>query len=279
MNNGLLRLYLSCFPDYQVTEVIFNTSLNPDAAHIIHLHENDKLIGYSLIHKNSVSILCVDKEFRNRGIGSMLLEQSERYISDAGYDTVILGRGMYYLLQGVPEDSRIISFFEKRNYQAKWTSVNMTLPLIDFNTDNIDIPVCADRINFRFLREDEKSTLLDTVRDAHSGWLHIFERCTDPIFIAEENNRILGFEILTPNGGRFLNSGKAGGIGCVGVIRSAREKGIGRQMVAHGARWLKSRGCESVELLYVALIDWYRKIGFQVEQRQWMGEKSIRSDI
>ena len=38
---------------------------------------------------------------------------------------------------------------------------------------------------------------------------------------------------------------------------------------------VKEQGCSSIELLYVALVDWYQKVGFQVNQRQWMGEKIL----
>ena len=43
----------------------------------------------------------------------------------------------------------------------------------------------------------------------------------------------------------------------------------------YGAEWLKSRGCTGVELRYVELVNWYRRIGFTVTRRQWMGEKAL----
>lgn len=38
---------------------------------------------------------------------------------------------------------------------------------------------------------------------------------------------------------------------------------------------VKEQGCSFIELLYAALVDWYQKVGFQVNQRQWMGEKIL----
>lgn len=50
-----------------------------------------------------------------------------------------------------------------------------------------------------------------------------------------------------------------------------RERG----QVLYGAEWLKSRGCTGVELRYVELVNWYRRIGFTVTRRQWMGERRL----
>ena len=69
-----------------------------------------------------------------------------------------------------------------------------------------------------------------------------------------------------------------GSISCVGVVKEAREQGIGMQMVLEGIKWLQRQGSGSVELLYVALVDWYRKLGFQVNQRQWMGQKALERE-
>ena len=119
--------------------------------------------------------------------------------------------------------------------------------------------------------------LHEAVLDAEPGWLGIFQACADPIYIAESNGVIEGFEILSPHGGRFVSSPEqVGSVGCVGVIHKARNKGIGRQMVVKGIEWLKAERCSSVELFYVDLVDWYQKIGFETVRHQWMGEKSLQ---
>ena len=61
----------------------------------------------------------------------------------------------------------------------------------------------------------------------------------------------------------------------MGVLSDYRNRGIGREMVMQGATWLKEQGCTAVELRYVALVQWYSKMGFTVSDRQWMGEKQI----
>jgi GNAT superfamily N-acetyltransferase len=120
--------------------------------------------------------------------------------------------------------------------------------------------------------------LLLAVDNAEPGWHGIFETCTDPVLLAIDSgtDRITGFEILSKDVGRFLKG--AGCIGCVGVIQSARDKGIGRRMVAKGIDWLKSQRSPCIELRYVELVDWYKVLGFQVVGWQWMGEKILASE-
>ena len=284
MFEELYHLYLRCFPEYPITLNLFLDLLKPQEAYIIQKREQTQLTGFAMIHANSITLLCVDKPYRGKGIGSKLLKESEAYIAKSGADNIILGRGRHYLLQGVPADKyNHVSFFETRGYTAQWSSVNMSLSLEHFDRQSLRIPPCPEEIHFRFLRPEELPKLLIAVKNAQANWVRIFENCSDPILIAESKGQILGFEILDPNGGRFVPlasddqpANRVGSVGCVGVIHAAREKGIGLQMVAGGLEWLKRQGCSSVELRYVELVEWYGKLGFEMARHQWMGEKLYR---
>jgi len=275
MDGILYELYLECFPEYPTSGTLFENLLRPDLAHIICARENGETVGYSMIHGNSVSILCVKREYRGRGLGGCLLDESEKYIANSDAEEILLGRGSHYLLQGVPNDAfSFVSFFKNRGYMASWESINMSLSLDNFDPGALDIPQIPDTVIFRFAGASDKSALLNAVRDAQAPWLPVFESCADPVLLAVRDGEIAGFEILSPNGGRFSPPGqKTGCIGCVGVVRRARNLGIGRRMVAAGAQRLKDEGCSAIELRYVELVDWYKKIGFTVTRRQWMGKK------
>lgn len=280
MYNQLYPLFRVCFPNYPVTEAVFNRQLRPDLARIISRFDGDQLIGYSLIHGNSIALLCVDPSYRNQGIGSHLLELSEETIAQTGAHTILLGRGKHYLLQGVPADEPSAQgFFERRGYSADWISVNMELRTKAHVPACLALPDAPHDLRFRFAIECDRQPLLQAVSEANAGWVGIFASCIDPIVLAIQNGRIVGFEIVNPRGGRFGKPGEiTGDVGCVGVIPSARRQGIGRQMVAYGVEWLKAQGCDAVELRYVALVDWYERIGFSVKRRLWMGEKEISAN-
>lgn len=273
----LYTLYRPCFPDYPAAEAVFRECLKRERGQVLYAGEGGETVGYALIHGGSLSLLCVDRRYRNRGHGAALLEAAETRIRASGADRVLLGRGRYYLLQGVPaEDPAVPAFFERRGYAASWTSVNMRLDLRGFGAGRLDIPPVPETVGFRFARDADRAVLLAAVDDAQPDWRGVFTTCADPVLLAVEAGAVLGFAILSPGGGRFSPPGERDGcIGCVGVVGRARRRGIGRGMVVYGAEWLKSRGCTGVELRYVELVNWYRRIGFTVTRRQWMGEKAL----
>lgn len=279
MFNEYYHLYCACFKDYPTSEKVFCEQLRPEDAVIISAHDGDRLIGYALLHGSSVSLLCVDPNYRNQGIGGRLLALSEEDFLRREKDKILLGRGTPYLLQGVPMDGNAHEFFRQRGYSADWESVNMELRTADFDLSRLDLPSIPSGVEFRLAEESDREKLLQAVTDANANWVSIFETCNDPIILAIQADQIVGFEIVEPQGGRFAkpNERKAS-LGCVGVIRSARRQGIGLQMVAHGVEWLKSQGCEAIELRYVASVNWYERVGFRVIHRQWMGEKTICKD-
>jgi len=156
-----------------------------------------------MIHGSSIAMLCVKPSRRRKGIGSRLLDESERIIARTGAKKVVLGQGKHYLLQGVPYIKSDVAFFENRGYKADWVSVNMTLPLCEFEMEQLAVPPLPEGVLFRFATERDRQTLLRVVLDAHSAWEGVFVDCVDPVLLAVRGEEIVGFEILSPNGGRF----------------------------------------------------------------------------
>lgn len=277
MTEQLFDLFLRCFPEYQTSLKLFDELLKPQEAHIIAEYEQEQMVGYVMVHGGSIPVLCVAENHRRHGIGSRLLAASEEYIRSLGKKKLTLGCGPYYLLQGVPVVGDNVSFFQKRGYTADWTSVNMELPLSGFELSKLNIPPAPDEVTYRFANSNDLPELLSAVKDAQPDWVNVFKSNVDPVYLAILDEKIVGFEVLASNGGRFLRPGQqVGCVGCVGVVPSARERGIGMDMVAHGIQWLKDQGCSLVELRYVELESWYRKLGFQTVAWQWMGEKDLQ---
>ena len=65
-------------------------------------NKKGKLIGVAIVNKCTIYLLCVDKRYRNQGIGEDLLNKCEEYIKQSGYDKVVVGVGNSYLTPGVP---------------------------------------------------------------------------------------------------------------------------------------------------------------------------------
>lgn len=109
------------------------------------------LIGAAVINKSTILMLCVDKEYRNRGIGSRLLREAEEAMRADGFDKINVGGGFDYLAPGVPTAKRYYAaeneklypgldeaasdFFTKRGYVHSWecNCFDMRFPLCEFS--------------------------------------------------------------------------------------------------------------------------------------------------
>lgn len=272
--NTLYDLYTLAFPAYPVTEETF-TEIT-DGAQIITRYAGDILTGFAVVRGNSVSILCVREEFRRQGIGSSLLHEAETYIKTNGGGKITLGQGPGYIFQGVPEENPgAVDFFKHHGYTADWSSENMRLDLRSFDPAKLKIHPCPDDIAFRFSEKSDLPALLDAVAEVDEEWVQYFVNGDEPVLLAVRGSQIVGFEAVSTYVRFAFANEKAGSVGCVGVIPSARKRGIGLRMVAEGLTKLRGMGCTSAELLYVELVDWYARLGFETIHTQWMGYKKI----
>lgn len=277
MLEKMYSIYKESFPKYPVSREAFHYSLKPDYAQLFRKYDKEKLIGYCIVKGGSVTMLCVSPRYRNRGIGSQLLSQAENWIAKQNISHVTLGRGCGdYLLQGVPEENEgAVEFFKKHGYTADFTSVNMKLKMGDYCPQRLNIPQCGEA-TFRVAAANELPAVREAVSKVAEDWVCYFGGDGEDCLVAEKDGEIVGFELLSADGGLFKKPHeKLGSIGCVGVIPEARKHGIGLRMVMAGADMLKKQGCTGIELRYVELVDWYGKLGFTADKRMWMGEKAL----
>ena len=116
----LLDIYHRNFPNNIREEKTVKEILSNPDNYVIENRVNGNLIGVSIINKNTILMLCVDDNYRKKGIGTRLLNQSEKYILDHGYDKVNVGAGYDYLMPGVPINDENMSFFQRRFYTHSW---------------------------------------------------------------------------------------------------------------------------------------------------------------
>ena len=115
---------------------------NPENKFIDINDERGNLIGTSIIHKNTILMLCVSGKFRNNGLGTRLLKNSEEFIEKCGYNEINIGVGENYLMPGIPMETKPYSeelkedeiykcvtndsynFFSRRGYFHSWKDAN-----------------------------------------------------------------------------------------------------------------------------------------------------------
>ncbi|GEM_PF-6097873 len=59
--DDLYGLYVKCFPDYLCSKDTFEAFLNPQQAVIFTEYDNDRLIAYTIVWGNSISLLYIQQ--------------------------------------------------------------------------------------------------------------------------------------------------------------------------------------------------------------------------
>ncbi len=280
MDSRLYELFLSCFPQFPVTEKTFEKLLDAENCDIITHCENGVTAGYSAVKDNYIRLLCVGPEYQGKGIGTELLRRSEEAVLSKGFDSVILGGTDSELFIGAvtPEeqwnDMRCF-FFEDRGYTASDGCIEMKMSTKDFSENNT--PEYPADVTFGYCPKEKRDELIKAVNEVDENWLMYF-RPDSNIFTACQNGRIVGFCIADTNVETLISDDKKniGMIGCVGVIPEARRKGIGLAMVSKAMSDIKSKGCDEVFIHYTHLDWWYGKLGFRTFLYYWFGRKSLK---
>lgn len=275
MFDAYYRLYQTCFAAMPTDRIAFRQRLGlDDGTHLLERHVNGKLAAFAAVRGDGLLLLCVDPALRRCGLGSGLLAEAESLIHDAGYRHIVLGLGgSRYLMQGVP-DTADKAFFERRGYQAVWTSVDMALELAGFSLDALPAYPYG-RCELRLVNHADDACLL-AVEQVNPSWMSFF-READALALAEVDGQIVSFVILLRDGLPFAPcfSGSVAGLGCLGTVPALRNRGIGLTLAAYATHVLQREGFDHSYLGYTWLEQWYGRLGYRTFRSFWMGEKPL----
>ena len=259
----------------------------------------NQLIGISVIHKNTILLLCVEEMYRKQGIGSKLLRQSEEAITAAGYDEVTVGVGEDYLAPGVPTskryapavnerlDNRIDDtashFFEKRGYVHDWGNecncFDMKFPLYEFEKEEHSIDDTIDGVCYRFATTaDKKSvcTCTDAACEEFTRWYQeeflYTENESSRVMVAVADGKVVGTLMVDTD----CKSG-LGSVGCTAVHPDYRGRHIAVNMVTLGTKYLKDVGMQEAYLSYTysGLDRMYGYAGYKIFVYFMMAKKRL----
>ncbi len=259
------------------------------------------LIGVAVIHKNTILMLCVDKEYRRQGIGSELLSEAEAAIKEAGYEGVTVGAGEDYLMPGVPTSKRYVAavneclyeeldttaseFFEKRGYTHSWdcNCFDMRFPLTEFTEEEYRIGDYVDGIGYRFAKESDAPEVWKCTDAAYEEFTQYYkneelyrgEGMQNPkVLIATDGAEVVGTLIVS-----LETEGKGlGSVGCTTVKPSHQGRHIGVNMVTIGTKYLKDAGMKEAYLgyTYTGLDHMYGYAGYKVCIYYMMAKKILK---
>ena len=278
----LLELYHRNFSNNIRNEETVKDILSNPENHIIERRIDNKLIGVSIINKNTVLMLCVDEEYRHKGIGTKLLNQSEKYILEQGYDKVNVGAGYDYLMPGVPINEANISFFERRFYTHSWGNdecFDMDMELKDTICDyNLDDTVNGIRYRLATINDlEEIKKCTDDAQDSFTKYYmntKLYDTNNDQIvLVAEDNGEICGTLIIS----KEIEAPNMGSVGCTTTKHNHQGRGIATTMVQIGTKYLRDLGYKYGHLgyTYTGLDKMYGKAGYKVSTKYFMAEKPL----
>ncbi len=283
MVDEIYSMYKENLPDIVRSEEVVKEILSDKNNHIISYREGGKLVGVSVINENTIYLLCVDRAFQNRGIGTKLLIQSEEYIASKGFNKVTVGAGKDYIMPGVPMNNGAHTFFKKHGYIHAWGDCgcfDMSQQLKDFNYAEHSIGDTINGITYRWAAADDIDNIVKCVSDAEEDFVQyykdksIYEKDTGTlVLIAEKDSEVLGTLMVS-----IEAEGKGmGSVGCTATAHKARNKGIATNMVILGTKYLKDIGLSKAVLgyTYTDIVNMYGRAGYKISMEYYMGEKAM----
>ena len=131
MSDLLYQIFIKCFPDIHISLEKFEAELDLSNATVVTKYEENssKLIGFSIVRKNCISMICVLPEYQNKGYGKQIMKESEKEIHERGYDEILLGyKGeKTSLFYGVPMTRYNQEFFSKLGYDSDFSVYDYTI--------------------------------------------------------------------------------------------------------------------------------------------------------
>ncbi|MGE8204909.1 GNAT family N-acetyltransferase [Heyndrickxia sp. NPDC080065] len=223
-----------------------------------------------------IQCLLIDSNYRNKGIGTALLEKAETALAEEGVKKVLIGRDPWHYFPGIPGEYKTINqWVEKRGY----INTGSDHDLIAHYSQQLpfEAPSVED-VEFMLLKESEKEELLSFLHRCFPGrWeyeaIHYFKKGGKgrEFVVLKKNNRIIGFCRVNDSESPFiaqnvywspLLNGQLGGIGPLGVDSAERKKGYGIAIVEAGISTLRSRGINDIVIDWTGLVDFYGKLGY-----------------
>ena len=297
----IYTMFKENFPYISRKEKTLKEIINNKDNIIIRKKDNNKLIGLSIINKNTILLLLVDKDYRNKGIGEELLKESENIIKEK-YNKIILGVGFNYLMPGVPTSKKYTNsvneklntlvndnasnFFEKRGYIHSWNKCNcfdMKMDLNNFNKEEYSIGDTINNITYRWATIKDLDEIIECTNDACKYQDDKFskyyknEKLYEPksnekVLVAVKNNKIVGTLIVSIE----TEEKDLGSVGCTCVMYNETRQKIGTNLVMLGTKYLKDIGLHKASLsyTYTGLDKLYGYSGYKISTYYFMGEKN-----
>lgn len=229
-----------------------------------------------------ISLIFVKKEFRNRGIGSELLEKSVNAFKQLGCNKIYLGRDYQNFFPGLPIDLKANrNWFTKKGFSTSYDTNDLVNNKL---CSKYELRDYVDNSSYE-IRLGNKSDLpkLKTFFEKNfpGRWLVEFDDyvlnggCGSEYLVClDQQKNVCGFcKIQTYKTPITLigysltwrdRFDRLGGIGPLGVDKDYRHRNIAYNLLVSGINELIDNNCQKAIIDWTNLMELYRKFGFEI---------------
>lgn len=281
-------------------EIVISILSNKDNIIITRDDGNGRLIAVAVANKSTILLLCVDKEYRNRGIGLALLGECENIFIKNGCNKFNAGVGFDYIMPGVPsarsyykaeneelsQDINNIAadFFIKRGYihSCNCDFFDMKLALKDFKKDGYNIGDIIEGVTYKWATEDNINSIYECTDDAYQDFTKYYTNrelynssSKHRVLVALCNNQAAGTLIVNSED----TGNSTGSFGCLTVRHAYQGKHIAVNLITIGTKYLKDMGFKEafIGYTYSGLEHLYGYAGYKIWVYYMMAEKEIKT--
>jgi mycothiol synthase len=273
-------------PDFLLREKTFGESNYNDKLTLVTLNNEGEVIGFiqGVIKEREsesvgyVKLLCVDSNYRRKGVATTLYSKVEEQIKNEGAKKIRVYESYpnYYMPGVDPFYTEAICFFERNGFKKFGDTSNLVTDLVanDFSTKEEEKKLEGEGIVCRRAKAEDKDTVLSWIDRNFAAWrgevTEAFKNNPITLFITEVNGEIKAFSA------HEVNNRGTGWFGPMGTDKSLRGKGIGGILLRKCLTDMRELGFVKAIIPWVGPIPFYMHYSnAHMDRVFWRYEKQL----
>jgi ribosomal protein S18 acetylase RimI-like enzyme len=281
------NMELDRIPDFLFREKTFGDfNFNPELTLVTLDDYNNKVIGFiqGVVRERKdgnvgyIKLLCVDSNFRRRGIARELYTHVENSFRENKIQLIRIYESYpnYYMPGVDPFYTEAIAFFERLGFKKFNDTSNL---IVDLSVNNFSTEEDIEKLKSNEIicyrpSKEEREEVLNWVEKSFYGWIpevsRAFENNPISLFCAKMNDEVLAFSAYEVN-----NIG-TGWFGPMGTDDKLRGKGVGGVLLKLCLNEMKQLGFTKAIIPWVGPIPFYMfYANAKVQRVFWRYEKKL----
>lgn len=238
----------------------------------------DDSLFYAIPDTATISLFYVEKDIRNMGVGTELLELAMNGLSEnKSLVKIQLGNDLLNFFPGLPSEfNKTTPFLINRGFKNKENYVDM-IQIVKKQMESAHIYVETEKpLRIRIATEEDKDLILrlcldnDLIKEAYLLKRYFEQGGTGRrIVLGLVEEKIVGFVRIydkkkNSTKVNFFLDNSVGSLGMMGMDKQYLEGNYAEKLCVEAMRYLILRGCKKIMIEKTQNTEFYKKIGFKV---------------